>query len=231
MKNILGKPLIGYVFEQLKYSKRINKVILATSEMPSNDPLAEYVKSLGFDVFRGFEDDVLNRFYKAALEFNADVVVRVTGDSPLLDPEICDRLIEFYEKKKVDYVCTGKKFAEGVDCEVFSFAALEKAFQKARLASEREHVTAYMYKHPEQFTTVLWENEEDDSRLRFTVDEPEDLEVAEKIIGHLYSPGKPFTYSAVKDFIMKHPEIYGRNSHIIRNEGYLKSLKKDRVVK
>ena len=230
MKRILGKPLIGYVFEQLKYSKRIDKIILATSEAASNDPLAEYVQGLGFDVFRGNEDDVLARFYKAALMFNPGAVVRVTGDSPLLDPMICDQLIEFYEKKKTDYVSTGKKFAEGVDCEVFSFAALEKAAQKARLFSEREHVTAHMYKHPETFTTAIWENEEDDSRFRFTVDEPEDLEVAEKIIKSLYSPTKPIVYSAVKDFIAKHPGLSKKNAHIVRNEGYLKSLKKDKAV-
>ena len=231
MQEILGKPLLGYVFERLSYVKKINKIILATSVEAENNRLVEYVQSQKFDVCRGSEDDVLARVYEAARRYAPKAIVRVTGDNPLFDPKICDDLLEFYSKKKVDYACTGKSFAEGLDCEVFSFAALKTAFENAKLRSEREHVTAYLYKRPEIFKIAVMENETDDSHLRFTVDEPEDFEAVKAIIENLYSSkAKPFTCQDAKNFILQHPEISNKNAHVVRNEGYLKSLKEDRVA-
>ena len=231
MKEVLGKPLIGYVFERLAYSKRINKIILATSRSKENDPLARYVKDLGFEVYRGSEEDVLERFYYAATGYKPQTVVRVTADTPLIDPKVCDRLIDFFLRETADYACLGKTFAEGVDCEVFSYSALVKAYQNSNKKSEREHVTPYIYNHPHLFKKVTMENKTDDSRWRFTVDEQEDFEVVNAIMKALYEKDPIFSLEEIKEFLTAHPNIAKKNVQIIRNEGYLKSLKEDSMTK
>ena len=258
MKEILRKPLIGYLFERLSYSKRIDRIVLATSLGKDNDMLCQYIASQRFAVYRGSEEDVLNRFYEAAGKYHPKVkgrpfgssprqrrgtasspprqggvasdavIVRVTGDSPLIDPVVCDGLIDFYLKGKADYACLSQRFAEGVDCEVFAYEALVAAYKNAQLKSEREHVTPYIYNHPELFQKAVMENTTDDSRYRFTVDEPEDFDTVKEIIQALYRQGaEPFTVEEIKKFIDAHPGSGRKNAHIVRNEGYSKSLRED----
>lgn len=151
MKEVLGKPLIGYMLERLKYSQLMDKIIVATSTEESNDEICAYVKKSGFDVFRGSEDNVLERYYMAAKQYKADIVVRMTADCPLTDPEICDQLIKAFIDKKADYACTDVTYAEGMDCEVFTFKTLETMYNKSTLSSEREHVSLYVHHHKELF--------------------------------------------------------------------------------
>ena len=232
MKTVLGRPIIGYMFERLSHLKMIDKIILATSVNPMEDQLCDYVKSEGFDVFRGSEDDVLERFYLAAKEYNADHIVRATGDCPCIDPVVCDRLFKAFFKEKADYAELSPEYAEGADCEVFTFNALEQAYNNTTLKSEREHVTLYFNKNPGSFKKFLLPNQTDDSKYRFTVDEEEDFVVVKAVFEALYK-GKSslFSLDDIKTFLDSHEGIYQLNNHIIRNEGLQISLDNDCSVK
>jgi spore coat polysaccharide biosynthesis protein SpsF (cytidylyltransferase family) len=232
MKMVCGKPLIGHMLYRLGSSKQINKTVLATSVEAVNDPLVQYVQSLGIEVFRGSEEDVLERFYFCAREHRAEHIMRLTGDCPLIDPTICDDLIEIYFKKNVDYAHTGLSFAEGLGGEVFSYNALEKSYHETTLRSEREHVTQYMYKHPEIFTKYVLENNTNDSRYRITVDEPEDFLVVQFVFEALApKEDKLFTAEDIKNVIDSRPDIFRFNAHIVRGEGLKKSLQEDSFIK
>ncbi len=232
MKEILGKPVIGYLFERLAYAQGIDKIILATSLSPENDKLCGYIDSLGYDVFRGSEDNVLQRYYLASKQYSAHDIMRITGDCPLIDPEICDRLIGEYFKQKVDYAYLGPRFAEGLDCEIFKFSVLEKCHQKASLLSECEHLTRYIHNHKDQFKILRVDNIEDHGHYRITVDEPQDFEMLkilfEDYYGKLHPQGR---FSDIKKYLDAHPELMKMNARIIRNEGLIKSLQTDKVIK
>lgn len=232
MKKIINKPSILLMFERLGMSKVIDKIILATSEHPDNDLLAQYVKGLGIDVFRGSESDVLERFYLAAKPYKPEYVVRLTGDCPLIDPQICDQLFKACIDQKFDYAELSPEYAEGADCEILTFKALETAYKSAVLKSEREHVTLYLNNRLDQFKKFILFNKTDDSRYRFTIDEPEDFEVVSKIFENLYRGEKdPFTYQEIKNFLDTHQDLMRINMHIIRNEGLAISLKNDEIIK
>jgi N-acetylneuraminate synthase/pseudaminic acid synthase len=231
MKKILDKPIILLLFERLRQSRMIDKIILATSEHPDNDPMCAYVKSLGIDVFRGSENDVLERFYLAASPYTPEYVVRVTGDCPLLDPQICDRLFQTCIDNQADYAELSPEYAEGADCEILTFKALKTAYEKAVMKSEREHVTLYLNNRLDQFKKIVLPNKTDDSKYRFTVDEPQDFEVVKKVFEHLYQGEKHlFTYEQIKKFLDTHEDLMKLNTHIIRNEGLAISLRHDEVV-
>ena len=229
MKKILGKPIIGYLLDRLKNSKRMTKIILATSTNQENDELVSYVQGLGFDVWRGSEEDVLERFFFAAKKYAADTVVRVTGDCPLIDVKICDRLVDEFTKHQVDYAFLAPSFAEGLDCEVLKTTALEKCHQHAKLASEREHVTPYIRNHKDQFKLFCMDNREDHSGYRVVVDEPEDLAMLEILFNDFYKKIHPQgSFDEIKAYLDQHPELIRMNSHVVRNEGLMRSLQKER---
>ena len=229
MQEVLGKPLISYLLGRLSRSKQVDKIVLATSINESNDVLCNYVEFLGYSVFRGSETDVLDRYYQSALKYKAKTIVRVTGDCPLIDCGICDRLIDFYEHQKADYAGLASEFAEGLDCEVFSFESLEKANSNANLRSEREHVTVYIKKHPEFFNNKYIGNIDDDSCYRITVDNEEDFYVVKAIIEH-FKANPAISWLSVRDFLKKHPDIMAKNSYIERNEGLRMSIEQDKKL-
>jgi spore coat polysaccharide biosynthesis protein SpsF (cytidylyltransferase family) len=231
MKEALGKPLIGYLLERVAASPKLDKVVLATSVDPRNRPMSAYARSIGFEVYEGDENDVLDRYYQAALRAKADEVVRITGDCPLIDMGICDRLFDMFSEAKADYAHLSPRFAEGLDCEIFRFASLERAWKEADKKSEREHVTLYFNNHPEAFGKKVMDNTADDSMYRITVDEPEDLDVVRTVIEALYGNGSKASWPEVKRFLDAHPEVTAKNSHIIRNEGLIISLKNDCSVR
>jgi spore coat polysaccharide biosynthesis protein SpsF (cytidylyltransferase family) len=157
--------------------------------------------------------------------------MRLTADCPLIQADICDKVIETYFRSGVDYIRTGKTFAEGLDCEVFSFAALEMAWKRAALPSEREHVTLYCFNHPDKFKIQIIENEVDDSRYRITVDEMVDFLAVEAILECLYEGSETyFTIEDIKHYYEEHPEVYGLNSAVLRNHGLTKSIMEDKKM-
>jgi len=233
MKNIGGRPLIGYMLNRLSNCKCIDKTILAIPQGADNDPLADYVTNLGFEVFRGSENDVLERFTLAARLYQPSAIVRLTGDCVLIDADIVDSMIKLYEQSGADYAWVDSSFAEGLDAEILSFAALEAAYSEATLASEREHLTQFIHKHPDRFLRVPLRNEVDDSTYRIVVDDPEDFELASRIIEYFEerNAGIYYPFSEVKEFLNANPKVFALNRHIIRNEGLVKSLANDKKVK
>lgn len=228
MKKIQGKPMIGHLLERLSLSESIDKIILATSVLPENDQMCEYVQKIGVDVYRGSEDDVLDRFYQVAKQYHPETIVRITGDCPLIDAKVCDEVIKVFKDGKFDYGKTGPTFAEGLDCEVFTLKALAKAWKEAELKSEREHATLYFYNHPEIFKTLILANKTDDSRYRLSVDEKRDFEVVTAVFEHFKQKGKThFFIDEVKTFLDTDSHILQLNAGIVRNEGLMKSLKDD----
>jgi len=231
LMEVMGRPLLSYQIERLRFSKRIDEIIIATTTNKEDHPVATLAKKEGLKVYRGSEDDVLDRYYQSAAEYNAENIMRLTADCPLIDPAVCDQVVEYYISSKLDYVYTGETFAEGLDCEIFSFKALEKAWKNAQQKSEREHVTLYFINHPELFQCNKLEHETDDSKYRITVDQEEDYLVVKAIIENLYSRNDEyFGIEEIKLFLEANPNVFVINRNITRNEGLVKSLQEDRLV-
>jgi len=232
LMHVMGRPLLGYQIERLRFSDMINEIIVATTVNQEDDPIIAFCQKEGLGFYRGSEDDVLDRYYRTAKEYDAKHIMRVTADCPFVEPKICDSLVKKYFETGLDYIKTGLSFAEGVGCEVFSFASLERAWREAKLQSEREHVTLYIRNNPTKFRCMNLENESDDSKYRITVDEKEDFMVVKSILENVSSAGniEYLDIEAIKRFLDLNPEIGKINSHIIRNEGLLKSLREDRHI-
>jgi glutamate-1-semialdehyde 2,1-aminomutase len=219
MKEVNGQPLIGFLLKRLSMSKKLDEIILATSEESSEGPLVDYVSELGFRVFQGSEKDVLKRYYDASKFAEADTVIRITGDCPLVDPDLVDHVINTYQKANVDFASIGKPatFPDGLDTAVFSFKALERSFLEATNQKHREHVTAYIHEN-ESFSRINIENDENLTSERWTVDEPEDFEVISNILQH-FSPRIDFGWREVLHLSRTSPELFESNKGIVRNEG------------
>ena len=212
LMNILGKPVLWHVVTRLNGSELIEKVVVATTTNETDIPIIRFCDEMGIGVYAGSEENVLDRYYKAASHFSATVIVRITADCPLIDPKIVDRVIQYYleNKDKFDYVSTNHPttFPDGVDTEVFSFEALEKAWKNAKKQYEREHVTPYIWDQPEKFRIGNVENDEDLSATeRWTLDYEEDLEFIRAIYANLYKEGKIFGMEDVLKLLKKKPEL------------------------
>lgn len=231
LMKVMGRPLLSYQLERLRRVKKIEKIIVATTNNKEDDPIVDLCKNEDVDFYRGSEHDVLDRYYQTATKFGVKHIMRITADCPLIDPAICADVIDVYFKSGADFVHTGLTFAEGVDCEILSFRALERAWNEANLKSEREHITLYLHNHPELFKKITLTNETDDSRYRFTVDEPEDFLVVKAVLEKLYKKNAQlFTTDEIKKFMDTHQEIFRLNLNIVRNQGMMKSLKEDKTA-
>lgn len=228
LKRIMGKPVIYYILERLKYSKKIDKIVIATTDSHNDDPIAQFCIDNNVAYYRGSEDDVLDRYYQAAKKFNADIIIRLTGDCPLIDPQIIDKLIELFKENDNDHMSLGSTYPEGLDAEALNFSALENAWKHAKLKTEREHVTVYLWSNPDKFKSKPIEYTENLSKYRVTIDEPEDFEVVKNIISDLYKENELFHMQEIIDFLDSHPEIFQINQGIIRNEGLIKSIEEEK---
>jgi glutamate-1-semialdehyde aminotransferase/spore coat polysaccharide biosynthesis protein SpsF (cytidylyltransferase family) len=219
MQPVCGEPLIGHLLARLSGAKRIDQIVLATTENTQDEPLARYVSELGYTVFQGEEDDVLDRYYQAAKQANADVVVRITGDCPLIDPELVDGIVTKFVEAGVDYASnvSPPTYPDGLDTEVFTSQALEIAWNKARTPQEREHVTPFI-RESDSFTRQNVSYSNDLSSERWTVDEPADLAVVAKIFEHFH-PGNDFSWLEVLALRDEHSDWFNANQHLDRNQG------------
>lgn len=232
LKPILGRPMLALQLERLKRARRLGGLVVATSVEASDDPLAALCAAEGVEVSRGSLDDVLDRFYRAAEPRAPELVVRLTGDCPLADPALVDRVVDELLASGADYASNSVQptFPDGLDVEAFRFEALARAWREAKLPSEREHVTPFIHKRPEAFRVVHVKGEPDLSALRWTVDEPADFELVTRVYEALY-PSKPaFTTADVLALLDAHPDWKTLNTGHARNEGFEKSLKKDREL-
>ena len=222
--DVAGCPLLLRVVERVRSARRVDKVVVATTDQPSDDPIAALCQREGIPFFRGSEDDVLDRFYRTAEANRADIAVRITADCPLIDPAVIDKVIARFQAADCDYVSNIFRYTypDGLDTEVFSFAALERAWREARKPSEREHVTPYL--RTENFRTA---NVESDSPVplgkhRWTVDYADDLEFIRRIYEAFGS--KQFGYQDIFHLLKARPELATIQAETITNEGYYKSL-------
>lgn len=219
MRQISGVPMIELLLSRLSKSKQLDQIVLATSSDERNDPLVEHVQKLGYICVRGSENDVLDRYLVAARQARADVVVRVTGDCPLIDPTLVDQAIEKFKADGVDYLSNAApaSYPDGLDTEVFTLQALEQAGRESQEVFEHEHVTPYLRK-PGLFKTSSLVNSEDLSGLRWTVDEPEDFEVVSKIFAN-FAPNIHFHWTEILSLQRRYPALFALNQNINRNEG------------
>jgi len=235
MKEVLNKPLIAYLLDRVSQAKKVDKIILATTTKRGDDGLAKYVDSIGYDVFRGSEDDVLSRYYEAFKSIksgdNKNAIVRITGDCPLIEPGLIDKVIEKYINESMDYVALTPDFAEGLDVEIFSESLLNKSFNEAKLPSEREHVALFFHNNSEMFKMSRVKNSSDDSSYRITIDEPEDFIVIKLIIEYFDKNNLKLNFENIKHYLDENQEIFNLNANIARNEGLQKSLEKEKTRK
>jgi len=233
MKIIVEKPMLWHQINRLRKSKLIEKLIIATTDKIQDRVIIDFAKENNILYFAGSEEDVLDRFYNCAKKFKVETVVRITGDCPLIDPSLVDMIINFYidNKNQYDYVHNGNTYPDGIlETEVFSFDILKKTWENSKLSSEREHVTPYIWKNPEIFKQATVENNKDLSYLRFVVDDEKDFKLVKIIFQNLYKEDGMFYFEDIVRFINQNPELIKINKNTIRNEGYQKSILKDRIL-
>ena len=219
MKVIEGASVIELLLNRLSKSKLIDSIVVAVPDDNENQVLYDHVNTLGFHCHQGSENDVLSRFYFASKAHNADVIVRITGDCPLIDPMLVDQVIDGYVSSYTDYFSniSPPTFPDGLDVEVFSAKALELAHTEAKTDTDREHVTPYL-RSSGKFILGCLSHEEDLSNLRWTLDEMEDFDLIKKVYGY-FSPNKHFSWLEVLDYQRLEPNIFEVNDRFCRNEG------------
>lgn len=230
LQPILGEPMLARQLERVCRAERIDALVVGTSADASDGPLEELCAALGVDCFRGSLEDVLDRFHAVAVRYGAEHIVRLTSDCPLADPAVVDAVVELHVEGGYDYTSnvTPPTFPDGLDVEVISAEALAVTWGEATLPSEREHVTPFVRKHPERFRLGNLVNAEDLSGLRWTVDEPEDLEFVRRVYEALYPRDPAFEMRDVLELLGLHPELQLINARFERNEGMKPSLEADR---
>ena len=231
LKPILGVPMILRQIERVKRANYIDKLIVATSTDASDNNLFEICQQHGIECLRGSLNDVLDRFYQVAIQYNPEHVVRLTGDCPLADPEIIDEVIQKHLTGEYDYTSNTVEptYPDGLDVEIFRLSCLERAWKEASLPSQREHVTLFFHQHSELFNIGSMKNTVNLSKLRWTVDELEDFELVNKIYEQLYPNNNSFSTCEILNYLNSNEVVKNINSHFNRNEGLKKSLQQESI--
>jgi spore coat polysaccharide biosynthesis protein SpsF len=231
LREIGGKSLLQIHLERLKKCKSISEIIVATTIKNEDQFIYDKAQEWGFSASRGSESDVLDRFYQSVKNKNADWIVRVTSDCPLIDPVLVDQVINFVRKNNKDYGSNVlvESFPDGQDVEVFKFSALKTAWENAILSSDREHVTPYIknnsdFKNGNLFSAINYSYHYDYSKVRMTVDEIRDFQLISILVNEL---GTDKTWLEYTNYIANN-DLYKINSEILRNEGFLNSLKNNK---
>jgi len=220
--------VLDYVINQLRFSKSIKNLIIATTFLEEDDIIVEYAKKNNLEYFRGEPLDVLDRYYQCAKKFSLETIVRMTSDSPFLDPLILDKTVNKFQEDDFDFVSNNliRTFPIGIDTEVFSFKTLEQAWKEAKLPSEREHVTTFIKKNKEVFKIYNLENNQKIPIYRLTIDRNEDLEFLRAIASNITK--QPILMEDIYELFLQKPKILDLyNDGMNLTEGYNKSLKDD----
>jgi spore coat polysaccharide biosynthesis protein SpsF len=222
LKKILNKPFLEYQIERLRRVKLANEIVIATTTNDTDQPIIQLCDRLSLSYFLGSENDVLARYYEAAKVHQADVVVRITSDCPLIDPQVIDKVIQFYLDNQTDYDyisnCLERSYPRGMDTEVFSFAALHLAFLEATAQPDREHVTPFIYRQTKRDRCANVFYSENQSHHRWTVDTVNDFELIKRILEALYSQIPEFTLEDCLILLKKHPDWSLINVYIGQNQ-------------
>ncbi|MDX2083902.1 MAG: glycosyltransferase family protein [Candidatus Melainabacteria bacterium] len=215
---VLDKPLLAYQLERLQRVQSTQRIVVACTNRNEDDPIVALCNEWNLPVFRGSETDVLNRYYEAAQEFEADPIIRITSDCPLIDPAVVDQVIGFYlaHAGQYDYVSNTleRSWPQGLDVEVFAFAALEDADANAERWEEREHVTPYIYWRPEEYRLAAVQAEENHAHYRWTVDTGEDYEFIAQVLETLYPQNPTFTTADVMALLEANPDWLDINAQV-----------------
>ena len=227
MKSDSGKPLLYYVINQLRYCSKIKNLVIATTTNQEDDEIEKFANNNSVNVFRGKEKDVLDRYFQCAKKYSFSTIVRITADCPLIYPQIVDKVVEQFFSGNYDFATNTltRTFPIGTDVEVFSFSALNRAWENAQLPSEREHVTPYL-RNKENYKIINVENDKNISNLRLTVDRIEDVELIKQILNNISI--NPIHLEDILELFSQKPELIEINKHINHNEGFNKSLEEDK---
>jgi spore coat polysaccharide biosynthesis protein SpsF len=227
LRPILGTPMLRHQLDRVRRARALDALVVATSVDASDDSIAALCGDAGVDCVRGSLDDVLDRFHQAAAPYHPHIVVRLTGDCPLADPELIDRVVVFFRDSGADLAITAGTFPDGLDVEAIRHDVLECAWQEATRPSDREHVTLFVHRQPDRFRIVRYPSASDLSRLRWTVDEAQDFELVRKVYEALYPRNPEFTTDDVLGLLAERPDLLELNRGIGRNEGLRRSLSND----
>lgn len=219
LKMIAGKTVLQHVIERVRQVKNIDEIVIATTVLDQDDIIARETEKCGGKCFRGSEEDVLSRYYLAAAENEADIVVRITSDCPLIDPHVTDAIVTFFKNHREYTIVTNagsdltqRTYPRGLDTEVFSFDALKEAFVHADKQYQREHVTPYIYEN--SLKTFHYKNKDNYSRYRWTLDTEEDFMLITEIYRYLYKTNHDFYMPEIIALLERHPELNEINAHI-----------------
>ncbi len=220
LADIGGMSMLARVVRRVQRANRVDSVVVATTVDPSDDLVVAACQHLNVPVRRGSVEDVLDRYYQTALALQADTVVRVTADCPLIEPELIDRAVDVFQAEHPDYVSNffeQRRYPRGLDVEVVSFSALARAWHETTLPYQRAHVTPFIYQHPELFRLVTVTGDEDYSHYRWTVDTWEDLSFI-RAVYHRLSNREDVHWREVISLLEREPELTRINQHILQKE-------------
>ncbi|MDB4279398.1 glycosyltransferase family protein [Paraglaciecola sp.] len=226
LKPILGQPMLVRQIERLQRANLVDEIIIATSDEPTDDAIELLSRDLNLFCFRGNLNNVLDRYYQANQEYPSEHIVRVTGDCPLIEPEIIDSVVQLHITENNDYTsnCDPNTFPDGLDVEVLTQSTLQRIHYCANKRSEREHVTLFIQNNPGLFKQGNLAFSTDYSAYRWTVDEVEDFEFVTKVYEHLYNKKPHFSFQDILNLIEDHPELKEINHQFQRNAGLENSL-------
>ena len=220
MLPVLGRPLLAHLIDRLKRAQTIDTIIIATTEASADDILADLADREGVECFRGSEDDVMSRVLGAARAFDVEWIVDVTSDCPLADPDIVDAVVQVLRDTDAEYACNimHRTFPRGLDVQVYSVHALGKAESLTSDAADREHVTLYLYEHPELFKLAHTQAEAgmEMADQRLTLDTPADFFVLRAVFEALYPENPTFGYPEILTFLRSAPDVRAMNSGIVQ---------------
>jgi spore coat polysaccharide biosynthesis protein SpsF len=212
MKKVLGKSFLEYHIMQALKSKNMDNLIVATTKKTEDDKIVNFCKKKKINFFRGSSQDVLSRYYFAAKKYNADIIIRITSDCPLIDPKIIDKCIKKFLEKKIDYLSNtcptkGATYSDGMDVEVFSKEALETAYYECNNSSQREHVTHFFWKNPKRFKIMRLDLKKNMRHLRLTLDYKSDFKLLKKIIFFFNKKKISLSYKNIIKFLSKNKNL------------------------
>jgi spore coat polysaccharide biosynthesis protein SpsF (cytidylyltransferase family) len=230
---LMDKSVLEHTIERAQQTEDVDEVIVLTTFTETDLPIVELCGRKKVRVFCGSEEDVLDRFYRAAVLLDIHHIVRITADCPVIDPAVIRKVIREHLSAGADYTTNTltETYPDGQDVEVMTRESLIEAWEHANLASEREHVTPYIRNHPQRFVLHSVENKRDLSAKRWTLDTQEDYRFLQSVFQGLYPDNPFFGMSEIVDFLEKNEELEKINSAFERNEGYMKSLREDKEVK
>ena len=212
-----GATVLARVVRRLQRSRQINQIVVASTIAPADEAIVSECESLQVSCFRGSERDVLDRYYQAARLHSAEAVARITSDCPLIDPTLVDETIRIFKDERADYASDAlpRTYPRGLDSEVFTSAALEHAWREAREPYQREHVTPFLYEHPEMFRLASSRGDVDYSHYRWTLDTPEDLSLLRAIYSR-FDNRDDFRWQDVIALMQREPELAELNSQVLQ---------------